>query len=166
MLVWAAVRECRTVALSVSRIPLPASGVTPVPHVSLALFAFVEPLAMNQPDRRYHVVDFDRIPEVGCPCGTSRRAFAEVPEAPGTVHRTEITEDAKPHYHRRMTETYYILDCGPDAKMQLDGELVPIRPGMCVLIPAGVVHRAVGRMTILIIVYPKFDPADEVLVDE
>ena len=121
---------------------------------------------MNEPDRRYHLADFDRIPEVGCPCGTSRRAFAEVPEAPGTVHRTEITEDAKPHYHRRMTETYYILDCGPDAKMELDGELVPIRPGTCVLIPPGVVHRAVGRMTILNIVFPKFDPADEVLVDE
>ena len=120
---------------------------------------------MNQPDQRYHVVDFDRIPEVGCPCGTSRRAFAEAPEAPGTVHRTEITEDAKPHYHQRTTETYYILDCGPDARIELDGQRVPVQPGTCVLIPPGVVHRAVGRMTILNIVFPKFDPADEVLVD-
>ena len=93
-------------------------------------------------------------------------ALAELPEAPGTVHRTEITEDAKPHYHRRMTETYYVLECGQDAKMELDGELVPIRPGTCVFIPPGVVHRAVGRMTILNIVFPKFDPADEILVDE
>jgi hypothetical protein len=120
---------------------------------------------MNQHARRYHLVDFDQIPEVSCPCGSSRRAFADVAELPGTVHRTEITEDARPHYHRRMTETYYILQCGPEAKMQLDGDLIPVKPGTCVLIPPGVVHRAVGRMTILNIVFPKFDPADEVLVE-
>ena len=119
---------------------------------------------MTECTRRYHVVQFDQIPEVPCPCGTSRRAFGDVPELPGTIHRTEITEAAKPHYHRRMTETYYILQCGPEAKMELDGELIAVKPGTCVLIPPGVVHRAVGRMTILNIVFPKFDPADEVLV--
>jgi mannose-6-phosphate isomerase-like protein (cupin superfamily) len=121
---------------------------------------------MSEPDRRYQAVHFDEIPEVECPCGTSRRAFAEAPDAPGTVHRTEITEDAKPHYHRRTTETYYILDCGPDAQIELDGDRVPLRPGACVLIPPGVVHRAVGRMTILNIVFPKFDPSDEFLAEE
>ncbi len=121
---------------------------------------------MTQSAKRYRVVDFDQLPGVSCPCGTSRRAFADVPELPGTVHRTEITEDAKPHYHRRMTETYYVLRCGPDANLELDGELIPLKPGACVLIPPGVVHRAVGRMTILNIVYPKFDPADEVLVND
>jgi len=65
-----------------------------------------------------------------------------------------------------MTETYYILQCEPDAKMELDGRLIPVEPDTCVLIPPGVVHRAVGRMTILNIVVPKFDPSDEVLVDE
>jgi hypothetical protein len=30
--------------------------------------------------------------------------------------------------------------------------------------PPGVVHRAIGKMTVLNIVYPKFDPADEWLV--
>ena len=120
---------------------------------------------MNCPAKRYRIVRFDEIPEVGCPCGTSRRAFADVPQSPGTIHRTQITEDAKPHYHQRITETYYILDCGPGAQMELDGERVPVQPGTCVLIPPGVVHRAVGRMTILNIVFPKFDPADEVLVE-
>jgi mannose-6-phosphate isomerase-like protein (cupin superfamily) len=120
---------------------------------------------MNPPDRRYHIVRFSQIPGVSCPCGTSRRAFADVPEFPGTIHRTQITDEAKPHYHRRMTETYYVLECGPEAKMELDGELIPIQPDSCILIPPGVVHRAVGRMTILNIVFPKFDPSDEVLVD-
>ncbi len=120
---------------------------------------------MTQPVRRYRVVDFEQIPDVDCPCGTSRRAFADAAELPATVHRTEITTDAKPHYHRRLTETYYILACDTDAKMELDGELVPVKPGTCVMIPPGVVHRGVGRMTILNLVFPKFDPSDEVLVD-
>ena len=85
---------------------------------------------------------------------------------PGTIHRTEITADAKLHFHRKLTETYYVLRCQPDAKMQLDDDLVPLRPGTCVLIPPGVRHRAVGEMTVLIVVLPKFDPDDEVIVDE
>jgi hypothetical protein len=32
---------------------------------------------------------------------------------------------------------------------------------MCVLIRPGVRHRAIGRMQVLIVVYPKFDPHDE-----
>jgi mannose-6-phosphate isomerase-like protein (cupin superfamily) len=115
--------------------------------------------------RPYRVIEFDRIAGVACPCGTARRALADVPEFPGTIHRTEITTDAKLHYHGRLSETYYILECGPDAGMQLDDDLVPVRPGTCIYIPPGVRHRAVGRMTVLIVCVPKFDPSDEVVVE-
>jgi len=115
--------------------------------------------------RSYRLVDFDRIEPTACPCGMARRAFADVPGFPATVHRTQISANAKPHYHRRLTETYYVLECDADAKIQLDDELLPVRPGTCVMIPPGTVHRAVGRMTVLIFVLPKFDPADEVLVE-
>lgn len=114
---------------------------------------------------RYRVVDFADLPGVACPCGTAYRAFTEVPEFPGTIHRTEIHTAAKPHFHRVLTETYYILECDPKAYLELDGDIIPVHPGMCILIPPGVVHRAVGRMVILNIVFPKFDPADEVVVD-
>jgi len=50
--------------------------------------------------------------------------------------------------------------------MQLDDELIPVKAGVCIVIPPGVVHRAVGNMKVLIVVLPKFDPADEFLVDE
>jgi mannose-6-phosphate isomerase-like protein (cupin superfamily) len=120
---------------------------------------------MNTPEKRYRIVDFDRLPGVRCPCGVARRALADVPEFPGTIHRTQITVDAQLHYHRRLTETYYILECGPDARMQLDDELLPVQPGTCIYIPPGVRHRAVGPMTVLIVVLPKFDPEDEVIVD-
>ena len=110
--------------------------------------------------------DFDEMPAVGCPCGSARRAFLDVREFPGTIHRTEIKAEAVAHYHRRLTETYYFLECEPGARMQLDDELIPVKPGTCVLIPPGVVHRAVGRMTVLIVVFPKFDPTDEVIAEE
>lgn len=109
----------------------------------------------------WRVVDLAALPGVPCPCGTARRALADVSSYPATLHLTEIREDARTHFHLEHTETYYILECEPDAQMELDGELVPLRPGMCVLIPPGVRHRAVGRMRILNFVIPKFDPADE-----
>jgi mannose-6-phosphate isomerase-like protein (cupin superfamily) len=109
----------------------------------------------------YQVVDFDQIPGVPCPCGEARRAFAEVEEVPYTLHRTEIYDDARVHYHKRLTETYYILECAADAAMQLGSDRISLRRGSCVLIPPGVRHRAIGRMTVLIVACPKFDPADE-----
>jgi len=121
---------------------------------------------MNPSNQRYRVVDFDQIPGVSCPCGIARRALADEPQFPGTIHRTEITETARLHYHRKLTETYYVLRCGQDAKMQLDDDLLPVRQGSCIFIPPGVRHRAVGRMTVLIVCIPKFDPEDEVIEDD
>ncbi len=111
--------------------------------------------------RAWKLVDFAQVPGVPCPCGNARRAFADVPDYPATIHQTEISVDARVHYHRRLTEAYYILECAEDAQMELNGVRVPIHVGQCVLIPPGVRHRAVGRMKVLVIVTPKFDPADE-----
>ena len=110
---------------------------------------------------RYTLADFATIPGVPCPCGTARRAFAEVPDFPGTLHVTSISRDAKTHYHREHTETYYVLECGADAVMELDDDVVPLKPGIAIVIPPGVRHRAVGEMRVLIICLPEFDPADE-----
>jgi len=112
-------------------------------------------------DQRWKIVDFAKIAGVACPCGTARRAFSDVADFPATVHQTEISENARVHYHRRLTEVYYILECQPDAEMQLDDSRVPLEPGRCILIPPGVRHRAIGKMKVLVIVLPKFDPADE-----
>jgi mannose-6-phosphate isomerase-like protein (cupin superfamily) len=111
--------------------------------------------------RRYEVVDFNQLPAVACPCGSARRAFTDVRDFPGTIHVTEISANARLHYHKRLIETYYILQCDPGAALQLDEELLPVRPGMCVLIRPGVRHRAIGPMRVLILVLPKFDPKDE-----
>jgi hypothetical protein len=39
--------------------------------------------------------------------------------------------------------------------------LVPVTAGMCAMIPPGVRQRVLGEMTILNIVFPKFDSVDE-----
>jgi len=109
----------------------------------------------------YEIADFDELSEVSCPCGTARRAFAEVADFPATIHRTQISVDAQLHYHKRLTEAYYILKCGPAAQMQLDADIIPLKPGMCVLIRPGVRHRAIGKMEVRIVAIPKFDASDE-----
>lgn len=121
---------------------------------------------MKPPMADYEVVDFAEVSPVACPCGQARRAFGDVADFPGTIHRTEISALAKTHYHNRLTETYYILECEPDASMALNGKIIPVKPGMCIMIRPGVRHRAIGRMTVLIVVFPKFDAGDEVIVEE
>jgi len=117
--------------------------------------------ATDRAAKRWELVDFDQIPAVPCPCGSARRAFADSADLPFTLHRTHIAADARTHYHRQLTETYFVLECEADARLDLDGEAVPVRPGLAVVIRPGVRHRAVGNMTVLIFVSPKFDPADE-----
>ncbi len=80
---------------------------------------------------------------------------------PYSLHLTEISVDARVHFHKKITETYFILECGPDAAIELDGERLPVKPRMAIMIPPGTRHRAVGEMKVVIVASPKFDPADE-----
>lgn len=109
----------------------------------------------------YELADFSKIPATPCPCGEARRAFGDVDDFPGTIHVTSISTDAKTHYHKRLTETYYVLECDKTAQMELNGERIDVRPGMAILIRPGTRHRAIGEMKVLIVVLPKFDPKDE-----
>lgn len=115
----------------------------------------------SAPKPGFEIVDFSRLTGVPCPCGTARRAFAHTADFPGTIHRTSISTDARAHYHRRLTEVYFVLECGPEAQLELDGQRIAISAGQAVLIRPGVRHRAIGQMEVLVVVFPKFDPADE-----
>ena len=107
------------------------------------------------------IVDLPSLPGVACPCGIARRAFVEQPEFPGTVHLTEIHQDAREHYHQEHTEVYVILECAEDASIELDGIQQRVSPRTAILIPPGVRHRACGEMTVLIRCTPNFDSQDE-----
>ena len=119
--------------------------------------------AMKQPESMpaYEIADLNKVPPQPCPCGVARRAFTDVSDFPATLHVTEISETAQLHYHKTLTETYFFLECGPDAQMQLDEQIIPVKPGMSILIRPGTRHRAIGKMKVLIFVLPKFDPNDE-----
>jgi mannose-6-phosphate isomerase-like protein (cupin superfamily) len=109
--------------------------------------------------QRFHVAHFADIEPVRCPCGHAQRAFADVEGAPASVHVVLIEEDARTHYHKRMTETYVVLD--GVGYLELDGERIPVRPMSAIMILPGCRHRAVGKLKILNIPVPAFDPEDE-----
>jgi mannose-6-phosphate isomerase-like protein (cupin superfamily) len=89
----------------------------------------------------------------------SRRAFTDDPDQIASLHVVDITVDAKTHYHKKLTEIYYILE--GSGQMELDGDLVDVGPGSTILIKPGCRHRAIGEMKILNVPVPAFDPSDE-----
>ncbi|MEE2935938.1 MAG: cupin domain-containing protein [Planctomycetota bacterium] len=107
------------------------------------------------------VINLSSLPAIPCPCGTARRAFADRDDYPGTVHLTEISSDAKRHYHLKQAEIYIVLECDTGASIELDGLLHPVTPMTAVIIPPGVRHRAIGQMKVIILCTPNFDPSDE-----
>lgn len=110
-------------------------------------------------EKKYMLADLDKIEAVRCPCGHARRAFASPDNPTATLHRVDITEDSLPHYHKRLTEIYLVLE--GKGHIELDGELVPVGPMSTVLIKPGCRHRAVGKLRIINVVIPAFDSADE-----
>jgi mannose-6-phosphate isomerase-like protein (cupin superfamily) len=107
----------------------------------------------------YLIAHFDDIDPVSCPCGLARRAFAQPDNATATVHLVDIRQDSQVHYHKEHTEIYLVLE--GQGHIELDGDVVPLRPFTTVLLQPGCRHRAVGRLRILNICVPPFDPADE-----
>jgi mannose-6-phosphate isomerase-like protein (cupin superfamily) len=108
--------------------------------------------------QNYEIVRFADIAAVACPCGQSRRAFGGA-GSPASVHIVEIGKDSRPHYHRRLTEIYFILD--GQGQMELDGARVAVEPGTAVMVKPLCRHRAVGELRVLNVVVPAFDPNDE-----
>ena len=104
-------------------------------------------------------VQLDEVNPVPCPCGQARRAF-DVPEnTTATIHLVDIAEDSRIHYHKNMTEIYLVLE--GEGHMELDGQTFPLRPMTSVMIKPGCRHRAIGKLRIINIPIPAFDPEDE-----
>jgi mannose-6-phosphate isomerase-like protein (cupin superfamily) len=122
------------------------------------------------PKRPEHLVaQLNEMPAQRCPCGWARRAFAGLPAAAGvaaeggpgaaSIHLVEIEEDSRTHYHKRMTEIYLVLE--GTGEIELDGHTFKIKPMTAIYIPPGCRHRARGRLKIINLPVPAFDPADE-----
>ena len=108
---------------------------------------------------KYEIAHFDEIEAVQCPCGFAKRAFALPDNETATMHVVEIQEDAKVHYHKEHTEIYLVLE--GEGHMELDGQMIAVKPFSTILIKPLCRHRAVGRLRIVNVCIPPFDPADE-----
>ena len=111
------------------------------------------------PEKRFKIENLKQLPGQNCPCGVAKRAFTAEPEKTATIHLVEISQETRVHYHKRTTEIYYILE--GSGQIELDAELFNVEPGMTVMIKPECRHRAVGKMKILNIPVPAFDPNDE-----
>ena len=109
--------------------------------------------------KRFQITRPAELPAVECPCGESRRAFLSDADGVASLHIVDISNDARAHYHKRLTEIYYILEGA--GEMELDGERHAVRPGDAILIKPGCRHRAIGRLRVLNVPVPAFDPEDE-----
>jgi quercetin dioxygenase-like cupin family protein len=125
------------------------------------LFSFPNPNSLStiHAMKNYLIEQLDDLTGTPCPCGTSRRAFC-VPENPiASIHLVEISKEARTHYHKKMTEIYLVLE--GEGQIELDGEVISVKPMTTILIKPGCRHRAIGEMKIINIPVPTFDPADE-----
>ncbi len=113
--------------------------------------------------KEYLVADFAKINPTPCPCGQSKRAFVQDGNQVASMHVVEISKDSRPHYHKKTTEIYYVLE--GEGHLEIEKDKVPLKPGVSVLIPPNNLHRAVGELKILNVPVPAFDPADEWFVD-
>ena len=93
---------------------------------------------------------FDIAEERGV-CGFRRRVITEEDSDVANVTYLRI-DDSKYHYHKTMTEFYYVISGG--GTVTLDGETSPVRQGDLVMIPPGVRHTSEGAMDVLIVGVP------------
>lgn len=107
----------------------------------------------------YRIARLSDLEAVACPCGSSRRAFVDDPDRVASIHLVDISQNASTHYHKVLTEIYYILE--GEGEMELDGQRLKIQSGDTILIKPGCRHRAIGQMKVLNISIPAFDKGDE-----
>jgi mannose-6-phosphate isomerase-like protein (cupin superfamily) len=108
---------------------------------------------------KYFVRNVEDAPEViHSLCGKSIRVITHRDTPEINLHVTHILDGVR-HYHKRTTEVYYILE--GKGKLELEDESVDVKPGMTILIPAGVRHRGYGDFRTIVIGTPAQTPDDE-----
>jgi mannose-6-phosphate isomerase-like protein (cupin superfamily) len=109
--------------------------------------------------KRYNIVNTKSLPAHLCPCGSAQRAFTDDPDQIASLHIVSVSETSRVHYHKKMTEIYYILE--GTGQVELDGLRFDVEIGTSIMIKPGCRHRAIGKLKILNIPIPAFDPDDE-----
>lgn len=105
----------------------------------------------------------DEVEATPCPCGSATRIITSKDFEPVGFHVTHIM-DSRKHYHKKMTEIYYILE--GEGFLEVADDTIPVKPGLTVLIEKGTPHRGYGDFKTIIVTNPAFDPTDEYFPDE
>ncbi len=95
---------------------------------------------------------------VPCPCGSSTRIITREDTPIANLHVTHIMDSEK-HYHKGCTEYYYILE--GHGHMELNDDVVELKPGLVVVIEPGTAHRGYGDFKTMIVGIPAWDHSDE-----
>ena len=89
--------------------------------------------------KKYLVADMKNITPMPCPCGRARRAFIEPGNDTASFHIVDISENSRPHYHKKMTEIYHVLE--GKGILELDDERLELKTGITVMIKPGCIHK-------------------------
>ena len=109
--------------------------------------------------KKFSVAQLDELESVPCACGETKRAFTDLVDAPASIHLVTINSDSRVHYHKQMSEIYLIL--GGEGHMEVDDDVIPLRPMTAVLIRPGCRHRTVGKLKLVNVPVPAVNPDDE-----
>ncbi len=110
-------------------------------------------------EKKFLSAQVNEIPSIACPCGLTRRAFTEDADQRASLHLLDVQLDARLHYHKKITEIYFILE--GEGFLELDGERLPVKPMTSIMIKPGCRHRAIGDLRVVIVAIPSFDSTDE-----
>ena len=91
-------------------------------------------------------------------CGESIRLITCQDTPDFSFHVVHILDGTK-HYHKRAMEVYYVLE--GKGRIELDDDVVDLKPGVIVMIPPGVRHRGYGDFKTVVTGTPAFTPEDE-----
>ena len=115
-------------------------------------------------DKGYIVRRLQDVSPVPCPCGQSIRAITGNDSNLASIHIVTISKDSKAHYHKKLTEFYYVLE--GEGELLLNDDIIELKPDTLVMIKPLTRHRARGNLRILNIVVPPFDESDEFIVED
>src|SRR5690606_13603155 len=97
------------------------------------------------------------LPKEQSACGYRQRLFSDGDDTPAFFHLVRIHQ-SKPHYHKRATEFYYVLE--GKGTMTVDGETFPIAPGTMIKPDPGAVHTSEGDFLVMVVGVPDIQEDD------
>ncbi len=106
---------------------------------------------------KYLKVSGDHIEPERSTCGFRQRLLKKDDGCPASLTRLK-TYDARPHWHEKTHEYYYVL--AGSGKIVIDRDEVRVQAGDCIWIKPGARHHAEGDLESLIIAIPAYDPQD------